>query len=198
MHFDQHKTIVLASGSPRRKDYLEKYNLQFQIVTGDVDEAVIPGEQPSAFASRMAKEKAAAVVQKCGENAVIIAADTIVVFEDKILGKPNSMNGVLPMLKQLNGKVHQVITAYQVIDKAEKQEVNRSVTTEVCFNKLSDQLLKSYAQSEEPLDKAGAYSIQGLGTVLVHSIKGSYNNVVGLPIEVLLQDLIDFGVISPV
>jgi septum formation protein len=196
MHLAQYKPIVLASGSPRRKDYLNKYNLNFEIITGNIDESVRPGELPEYFARRMALEKANAVLPKCTSDAVVIAADTIVVFENEILGKPASPADVLPMLKKLNGKTHNVITAYQIVDKDTGEEISRSAFTEVRFNHLSNHLLQAYSESEEPLDKAGAYSIQGLGTVLVESINGSYNNVVGLPVEMLLQDLIDLKVIS--
>lgn len=196
MHLVQYKHIVLASGSPRRKDYLDKYNLKFDIIIGDIDESVLPGEMPEDFARRMALEKANAVIPKCTSDSVVIAADTIVVFQDEILGKPASPDGVLPMLDKLNGNTHEVITSYQVVDKGTNEEVNRSVSTKVTFNQLSEQVLLAYSQSQEPLDKAGAYSIQGLGTILVESIKGSYNNVVGLPIEVLLQDLIAMQVID--
>ncbi len=196
MHLVQYKHIVLASGSPRRKDYLEKYNLNFEIIIGNIDESVIPGEEPESFARRMALEKANAVIPECTADAVVIAADTIVVFQGEILGKPASQGDVLPMLKKLNGNTHEVITSYQVVDKSTNEEINRSVSTEVRFNQLSDELLSAYSQSREPLDKAGAYSIQGLGTILVESIKGSYNNVVGLPIEVLLRDLVAMQVID--
>jgi septum formation protein len=196
MNFNQHKKIVLASGSPRRRAYLEKYQLKFQIITGEVDETVIDGESPEDYSQRMAQEKAQAVFESCDQNTVIIAADTIVVLEGKILGKPVTRQEVLPMLQCLNGNLHQVITSYQLIDCQENKRINRSVSTGVRFNILPEWLLKAYAESDEPLDKAGAYSIQGLGTILVHSISGSYNNVVGLPIEILMQDLLNLGVIS--
>ncbi len=196
MNLVQYKHIVLASGSPRRKDYLDKYNLNFEVIKGDIDETVMRGEGPESYARRMALEKANEVIPECTADAVVIAADTIVVFESEILGKPPSPEDVLPMLKKLNGKSHEVITSYQIVDKGTNEEVNRSVFTKVRFNRLSDHILKAYSRSREPLDKAGAYSIQGLGTILVESIEGSYNNVVGLPIEILLQDLIAMQVID--
>lgn len=196
MKFNQHKRIILASGSPRRKEYLERYRLSFEIITGAVNEAVIQGESPEEYSQRMAQAKAQAVFETCDQNIVLIAADTIVVLNGEILGKPASKTDVLPMLQRLNGKEHQVITSYQVIDNRENKRIQRSVVTGVQFNMLPLELLKAYAASDEPLDKAGAYSIQGLGTLLVRSISGSYNNVVGLPIELLLPDLMSVGAIT--
>lgn len=189
--FKQNRSIVLASGSPRRKSYLERYQLQFTIVTADVDESVKPGEDPVTYARRLAKEKGETVAELVNKDDLIIAADTIVVLNNEILGKPHSKADVLPMLEQLNGKEHQVITSFFVLDKQTGQSVGREVTTIVRFNQTPADQLAAYAETVEPLDKAGAYSIQGIGTFLVHSIDGSYNNVVGLPVEVLLQLLIE-------
>ena len=196
MKFNQHKKIVLASGSPRRKAYLERYSLQFDIIKAEINESALAGEIPLVFSQRMADEKADWVMKKCGSDCVVIAADTIVVYRGEILGKPSSKKDVFPMLSQLNGKSHEVITSYVVLEYQNSGKIQQSVRTEVEFNLIPDQLLQAYATSSEPLDKAGAYSIQGLGTFLVRSISGSYNNVVGLPIEVLLQDLVSLGVIS--
>ncbi len=198
MRFKQTKKIILASGSPRRKAYLERYQFDFEIRKAGIDESSKPGEEPLEFASRMAEEKAGSVSCQELNGSVIIAADTIVVYEGEILGKPNDRNGVLPMLKKLNGKTHEVITAYVILDPADSTKIRHYVRTEVTFKTLPDELLQAYAASEEPLDKAGAYSIQGNGTFLVESIKGSYNNVVGLPIEVVLQDLIKLKAISTI
>lgn len=197
MKINQHKPIILASGSPRRKDYLERYGLDFTIITSDVDETVNPNELPQDFSERMAEEKARDVELKCeSSEGVIIAADTIVVLKDKILGKPESQKMVFPMLRELNGDQHQVITSYFVLDCRDGKQVKKSVKTTVQFNNLPENFLLAYANSSEPLDKAGAYSVQGIGTILVKSINGSYNNVVGLPIEELLIDLVSIGAIS--
>lgn len=198
MNVKQIKPIVLASGSPRRRSYLERYGLKFEVKKADIDESTLPNEVPIDFAVRMASEKAQAVLETCENTTAVIAADTIVVLEKEVLGKPGKREEILPMLKKLNGKMHQVITAYQIVDKSTNQTINRSALTEVQFNQLDNELLASYAKSEEPIDKAGSYSIQGLGTLLVKSINGSYNNVVGLPIEMVLQDLIDLKVIEPI
>lgn len=190
MKFQQNRDIVLASGSPRRKDYLERYNLQFRIQTGDIDETPHTGETPLDFVERMAKEKAMAVIKNCTTDEIVIAADTIVVFDGKILGKPETPNDALRMLSELNGSIHQVITGYAIFDCRDKSIIQKAATTEVEFNQLSESFLRSYAATDEPHDKAGSYSIQGIGTALVKKINGSYNNVVGLPIEQLLDDLL--------
>ncbi|MCP4751673.1 MAG: septum formation protein Maf [Proteobacteria bacterium] len=196
MNFHQNREIVLASGSPRRKRYLELFGFQFRIVTGSVDESAGADELPLNFARRMAKEKAEAVMEQCSREEIIIAADTIVVFGNRILGKPKSPEDVYPMLEKLNGKTHQVITSYVVLDGLNRDVIRNEAVSKVSFNRLSKNLLKAYAGTKEPLDKAGAYSIQGIGTFLVRSIEGSYNNVVGLPIEMLLQDLLERNYIS--
>lgn len=189
MKFDQLRPIILASGSPRRKNYLKRYGFQFEIITADIDEQVKKGEDPYCYAKRLSIEKASAVRNKCSADKIIIAADTIVVQQDKILGKPSSPDDVLPALMFLNGKKHQVITAYAILDNKTGDIIQNSISTEVEFFELPEVQLKRYAESTEPLDKAGSYSIQGVGTFLVKSIKGSYNNVVGLPVEYLIQDL---------
>lgn len=194
--FQQNRDFILASGSPRRKQYLERYHLRFDIITADIDESLIPGEKPAAYARRLSREKGMRVAGRGGGNEVVIAADTIVILEDRILGKPEGRADVLPMLIQLNGKEHQVMTSFFVFDKKTGEQIHGEVTTTVIFDHLPLAQLSVYAATEEPLDKAGAYSIQGIGTFLVKSINGSYNNVVGLPIEVLLQVLLENGYIG--
>lgn len=189
MDFEQLRPIVLASGSPRRKSYLKRYGFQFQIITADIDEQVLDGEKPESYARRLSFEKARAVRNKCASDHIIIAADTIVVQGDKILGKPASSDDVLPVLRFLNGKKHQVITSYAILDNRNGEIIHKAVSTDVEFFDLPEEQLERYSQSAEPLDKAGSYSIQGVGTFMVKSITGSYNNVVGLPIEHIIQDL---------
>ena len=191
MMFKQNRKFILASGSPRRRKYLERYNIKFSTLTSSIDESVRKGEEPLAYARRLAKEKGLVVAEKMRDSEIVIAADTIVVIGKQILGKPEKNQSVLPMLHKLNGKSHLVITAYFIYDCNNRTEILQDVTTKVVFKKVSNELLTAYAASEEPLDKAGAYSIQGIGTFLVDSIEGSYNNVVGLPIESLLLDLLD-------
>ena len=196
MQITQNRSIVLSSGSPRRKEYLERYKLDFKIVKGDIDETRNANESPLLFSQRMAREKALEVQKSVEGDSVIIAADTIVVFNGEVLGKPDSQDHAFEMLKSLNGNLHEVITSYFVLDCQDRKQVEKSVKTSVKFKNLNNTILENYACSPEPHDKAGAYSIQGIGTILVEFIEGSYNNVVGLPVEELFQDLISLNVIS--
>ena len=196
MKFNQEKKIILASGSPRRKEYLERYQLNYKIIKPDIDETPIAGEAPDGYAKRMAKEKVTAINGDIGINEIALSADTIVVFQERILGKPTSKEDAYQMLALLNGQTHSVITAYALLVKEQNSLTVNAVCTKVTFNDLSEKLLRAYVDSEEPMDKAGSYSIQGDGTFLVDTIKGSYNNVVGLPIEQVIQDLLKLNVIS--
>lgn len=189
--YKQTRSIVLASSSPRRKAFLDRYHLEFKVITSSLEEKIKEGELPVEYASRTAREKADSVVSKCSREEIIISADTIVVFRNKILGKPQSSSDSFAMLKHLNGNTHDVITSYVVYDCYSEEKLQRCISTQVNFLRHPDNLLKSYAESTEPRDKAGGYSIQGIGTFLIASISGSYNNVVGLPIEILLNDLVE-------
>jgi septum formation protein len=196
MKFSQTKTIILASGSPRRKEYLERYQLKYRIIKPDIDETPFKDEGPVTYAKRMAKEKVESISGDIGYDEIALSADTIVVYEDNILGKPVSTEDAYQMLTQLNGQVHSVVTAYALLLKAQNSLTVESVCTKVTFNELPEAFLRTYAESEEPLDKAGSYSIQGDGTFLVNAIEGSYNNVVGLPVEQLIQDFLKLKVIT--
>ncbi|MBU3917737.1 septum formation protein Maf [bacterium] len=196
MIFIQNRNIVLASGSPRRKEYLLRYGLKFKILTGNVEETVKQGEDPVCFTERMAVEKANVIIDQCSSHDIIISADTIVLFNDRVLGKPEGAESVFPMLLELNGKSHEVITSYTIIDCENRKNIQRTTRSQVLFNKLPEKVLKAYSKTQDPLDKAGGYSIQGPGTFLVHSINGSYNNVVGLPVEILLMDLLEHKFIA--
>ena len=129
MKIEQKRNIVLASGSPRRKEYLERYGLAFVVKTADVNESFFPQEKPQSFAVRMAEEKAEAVKNLCDKTDILIAADTIVVYNDKILGKPESASEVLPMLQELNGQEHRVLTSYIVWDCRSEKKIIRTVQT---------------------------------------------------------------------
>jgi len=196
MMFIQKKKIILASNSPRRKDYLSRYKLDFKVKTGHLIEEPWQNESPSDFAERMALEKNQAVHKIAKNDEIIISADTIVVFENKIIGKPLNFENKMEMLSKLNGQTHEVITAYVVFDVDNNEYLKNKSISKVSFNKVSNKFLNSYALSDESNDKAGSYSIQGVGTFLVKSIEGSYNNVVGLPIEILLNDLINHNFIE--
>jgi septum formation protein len=187
------KAVILASSSPRRKELLRQTGLDFCVDPADVDERVLPGESPEGYAVRVALDKARVAAAKA-ENGIIIAADTIVVLDDEILGKPADAGDAERMLMKLSGKVHRVITGLAVMDAATGKALTRTSITRVWFRSLSPNEIISYVATGEPLDKAGAYGIQERGALLVKKIDGCYFNVVGLPLSLLGELLRNFGV----
>jgi septum formation protein len=189
----QRRLIILASESPRRKELLALTGLKFRVVTSDYEEDMSRSMSPHKLARFLSYEKAQAVAA-CHKNAVIIAADTFILINGKLLGKPHTHKEARKMLKLLNGRSHSVITGYTIIDTAENISLSRSVGTKVWLRNLTDREIDAYVESGEPLDKAGAYAIQGLGSVLVKKIEGDYFNVIGLPLSSLAKDLKNFGI----
>lgn len=193
MYKIHNKKIILASASPRRKDILEKTGLKFRVEPGNYDENFIPGMQPRTLARYLSMKKAESIAWKY-KKALIIAADTFIVFRSKIFGKPLTEIEAKKMLITLNGKTHSVITGFTIIDTENKRTLSRSIETKVTFRKLTEREIDTYIRSKEPFDKAGAYAIQGLGALLIRKIEGDYLNVVGLPLNALVQSLLKFGV----
>ena len=187
------KKIILASASPRRKEILEKTGLQFIVDAGDYEEDLSLRMPARRLARYLSCEKAKAVAEKY-KNAIIIAADTIISLDDKVFGKPHTNSEAIKMLNILNGRDHDVITGFTIMDTGEGQSVSRSVVTKVYFRKMTIREIEAYVRTGEPLDKAGAYAIQGIGAAIVKKIEGDYNNVVGLPINALMKALRKFGV----
>jgi len=185
--------IILASNSPRRKELLRQIGLDFRVDPADVDESVLPGESPEGYAVRVALDKARVAAARAGKG-IVIAADTIVVLDDEILGKPADPGDAERMLKLLSGNVHRVITGLAVMDAATGKAVTRASITDVWFRSLALHEIISYIATGEPLDKAGAYGIQERGALLVDKIDGCYFNVVGLPLSLLGELLLSFGV----
>ena len=172
-------SIVLASGSPRRKELLEQLGYQFSIIRTDVEELRRSEESAFEYVSRLSQDKALAGVA-LEPNSIVIGSDTIVVCDQTVLEKPNDFEHAKQMLMQLSGRAHQVMTAVTVANKKNQETV--VVTTDVWFKPLSEQEIKQYWQSGEPCDKAGSYAIQGIGGRFVTRIEGSYYAVVGLPL----------------
>lgn len=187
------RKIVLASSSPRRRELLSLTGLTFTVEASNYEEVLVPGVEPLLLARRLSSKKAKAVAKKY-RNALIIAADTFIVFGDILLGKPSSKEDAMRMLGLLNGQSHSVITGFTITDTASRKILSRSVETKVWFRKLTKQELASYVRTGEPLDKAGAYAIQGLGSLIVERIEGDYFNVIGLPLSSLVAALKKFGV----
>jgi septum formation protein len=193
--FKNNERIILASGSPRRRCFLAELGFDFTVAVADVDEVLRSGESPLAFVSRLAQEKAMAIAVDHPE-AWVIGADTVVVMADEILGKPVDPADALAMLNRLAGRTHEVWTGF-AISRDNSTVVTRAVRTEVTFVPAVNDVLAAYVASGEPLDKAGAYGIQGRGGLLVERIDGSYSNVVGLPMAELVAELLKLGAIAP-
>ncbi|MCQ2476489.1 MAG: Maf family protein [Clostridia bacterium] len=180
------KKIILASSSPRRRDLLANAELKFDVCIKNVDETLPEGLAPAEAVEYIAKKKALAI-SAIAEDAIVIGADTVVVLDGKVMGKPKDKEHACQMLSALSGKEHEVITgvclAYD--DKAETFHC----VSKVKFWELSDEEIKHYVTSGEPMDKAGAYGIQGKGSVLVERIEGDYFNIVGLPVSRVVREI---------
>jgi septum formation protein len=184
--------IILASNSPRRKELLKQVGLAFLSDAANVDEHILPGEFPEMYAERVALEKAMAVKSRT-KSGIIIGADTIVVLDNTILGKPVDHRDAEHMLSMLSGNMHRVITGLALVDAEKERKLTGHEVTRVWFHTLTRERILSYVRTGEPLDKAGAYGIQGKGALLVDRIDGCYFNVVGLPLSFLDKLLTNFG-----
>jgi septum formation protein len=197
--------LVLASASPRRQDLLRSAGIAFQVQPADLDEAPLPGESARDCAERLAREKALAVWCTRPSD-LVLGADTVVVIDEEILGKPSDIDDAARMLSMLSGRVHQVITGVCLVspraDRSETEKssvgapraencelISSSETTLVTFNKLTDAEIRYYAATGEPMDKAGAYAIQGIASRWIPRIEGDYSNVVGLPVALVYRML---------
>jgi septum formation protein len=188
--------LILASQSPRRKQLLEQAGLSFTIIPSAVDEDLVDLTAPDKLVKTLAEAKARDVAGGYPESWVL-GADTIVLIDGEILGKPASTETARQMIQQLNGQTHEVFTGYAICCDTQKTCISGVEKTEVTFKNLSRQEIEWYIKTEEPFDKAGAYAIQGLGSFLVKRICGSYTNVVGLPVCEVLEQLYKAGIIEP-
>ncbi len=185
--------IVLASASPRRKQYLSYLGLPFEVVVPDVDESTVDGESPQQLVMRLSKLKAKAVSQRLSDSeAVIIAADTVVAYKGQVLGKPQNDDDAFNMIKMLQGDTHEVYTGCTIL-KGDRIS-NFAVSTKVTFASLDDELIRTYVNSGESRDKAGSYALQGIAAMLIQKVDGSVSTVVGLPICEVREVLKEFGV----
>lgn len=187
--------LVLASASPRRRDFLQDMGLTFTCVRpSGIEPAPLPGEDPARYTQRAADCKSMVVATQCPHD-IVVGADTVVALQQTIFGKPDTKAHALQMLKSLCGRTHTVISALCVIFPVQRQQPQKIVrlhrATEVTFHPWPDELLYTYVNTNEPMDKAGAYAIQGQGAFLVQSIQGSWSSVVGLPLTELMQILVE-------
>jgi septum formation protein len=185
--------LILASASPRRSELLRAAGYDFQVLPADVDERPLPGEAPDPYVRRVALDKARAVAVGL-PDAVVLAADTCVVADDAILGKPLDEEDAARMLRMLSGRAHDVLTGVAVIGPAGTRV--ESADSRVVFAPLSAGEIAWYVASGEPADKAGAYAIQGLASRFVERVEGSYSNVVGLPVSLVYRLLAEQGFMS--
>ena len=188
--------LILASASPRRKSLLQELGLDFEIIEAQVEEKPVAGEAPQDFVMRAACDKAGDVAR---ENVAswVLGADTVVVHGGRILGKPGDAEEALSVLQTLAGQKHLVHTGFCLMNGKDDVLISRVVTTEVWFYPFSRDIAAASVSTGEPLDKAGAYGIQGSGGFLVERINGSYSNVVGLPLAEVVEELLRYKVVTP-
>ena len=185
--------LLLASASPRRRELLERMGLVLEIVPADVDETPQPGEKPGEYARRVAAAKCDAVADNLSpdRSLAVLGADTTVVIEDAILGKPADADGARAMLGRLMGRRHEVVTAYTLRFGARR--LDRAVTTMVAMRALQPSEVEAYVASGEWRDKAGGYAVQGIAAAFITELRGSLTNVIGLPLAEVLADLLALG-----
>ncbi|WP_417367789.1 Maf-like protein [Flavobacterium beibuense] len=187
----KHYNIILASGSPRRQQFLKELDIDFEIRLKDVEEIYPDHLKAEEITDFLAELKAAALTDTLSDNDILITSDTIVWHKDKALGKPTDKEDAFEMLKSLSGNTHDVITS--VCIKNSSKSVTFNETTKVTFNTLKDEEISYYLENYRPYDKAGAYGIQEwIGLVAIAKIEGSYVNVVGLPVDKVYQHLVSF------
>jgi len=183
------KKLILASASPRRKELLSKVGLKFDVMPSNYDEKISDNTFSYEKIENIALNKAKNVEEKINEDAIIISADTVVVLDKKILGKPHSKEEAFDMINALSGKVHEVITSIALIDTTTRKTLVKSTSTKVTFRKISKDEIETYINTNEPYDKAGAYAAQGLAAIFIEKIDGCFNNVVGISVFELYQML---------
>lgn len=188
-------SLILASKSPRRRDLLNQAGLTFTVIPSTVDERAVAVASPEELVRLLAEAKAGEVAQRFPESWVI-GADTAVLIENTILGKPRTQSEARHMLEALSGKTHKVLTGYCICCKDAKRSFSRTVETKVLFKPLTDREMDWYVSTREPFDKAGGYAAQGLGTFLIQRVEGSYTSVVGLPVCEVVDYLVKQGVVQ--
>jgi septum formation protein len=186
------KELILASNSPRRRELMKLLGHPFRCITSHVEESAVPGETPAEHVTRLSRLKAREVAARLREG-VVIGSDTVVVLDGDILEKPASEDEAFSMLSRIQGRTHVVYTGFALIDAADGRESAGYETTEVTMRLMDAPLIRRYIATGEPMDKAGAYGIQGFGAALIPSIRGCYFNVMGLPISRLMETLYEFA-----
>jgi septum formation protein len=194
MNHDPKNKLILASASPRRKELLGSIGIPFVVEPSEIEELLQDEESPEVHVQRLADEKASDVAHKYPESWVL-GADTIVVIDDRILGKPVNVAEAIRMLSTLSGRAHEVFTGYAILNsRFPELKIVAYAQSEVFIRALSQEEIICYVRTGEPLDKAGAYAIQGVGAAIVEKVYGSYTNVVGLPLCEVARDFKKLGI----
>ncbi|HEX7978802.1 MAG TPA: Maf family protein [Gemmatimonadaceae bacterium] len=183
--------VILASQSPRRRELLTLVGIPHEVRPADIDETYLAGEKPAPHAERLARGKCAVIAER-EPDALVIGSDTIVVVDGEVLGKPTDEGDAAHMLRRLSGRTHIVVTAVAVAWRGETRSAVEEVT--VTFHSLSDDDIAAYIATREPMDKAGAYGIQGYGATIVERVDGDYFAVMGLPLQLLVRVLRERGI----
>jgi len=192
------KSLVLASASPRRKEILSGLGLSYKIVPSGVDETDEGLEKgPELYSRKWAERKALAVAERLsGEDNCYLAVDTIVVLDGRVMGKPADRSEAISYMNSLSGRWHRVVSGYCIYAPLSGEKLLRSVSSDVKFKELDREEVEAYTSTDEPFDKAGGYAVQGLGSFMVEEIRGSYTNVVGIPLTQVVLDLRRLEVIA--
>lgn len=188
--------LVLASSSPRRKELLESLGIHFEIIVPSSNESLLEKENPEDYVLRIATEKSLSVSQKLRGDYIIIGADTAVVVDNEVLGKPSDVIEAEEMLGKISGRAHHVLTAFSITKPVDEILHTHVVGTEVLVKTLEPEEIEGYIKTTEPMDKAGAYGIQGIGAFMIKEIRGSYTNVVGLPLVEVIEALKKLGALE--
>jgi septum formation protein len=194
MHQPKRPELILASSSPRRQELLREIGIPFQVHAANINEDQIAGEAPIAYALRLAQEKAQAVAEQYPQS-YVLGADTIVVIDGEVLGKPQDHADAARMLRLLSGRAHEVTTAVSLIAPSTLAET-RASTTKVYFREIAEAKIQQYVAGGEPMDKAGAYAIQGGASRWTDRIEGEFSNVVGLPLSLVTEMLKTTGLMK--
>lgn len=187
------KRIILASQSPRRHELIKKLNIEFDVILPTFEEKLSSDDYSDEIIKNLSLSKALSVLENKISNSIVISADTVVVFENKIFGKPKDEKHAKEMLQKLSDNTHFVVTAVSVIDSDTKKSITKLTKTFVTFQNLSDKLIDKYIKEKRPLDKAGAYGIQEMGEEFIKKVDGDLDNVIGLPTKTLKNILEEFG-----
>lgn len=186
--------LILASRSPRRIDFLTALGLQFRAVPADVDESFMEGETFEEHVLRLSEKKARAVSADL-PDAYVLGADTLVAVDDRLMGKPVDGEDAARMLRVLSGRTHRVISGFSIVRESTGAAYRQCVETDVTMRRILPEEIEAYTKTQEPLDKAGAYAVQGMAMTMVTEVRGSYTNVVGLPVPEVMTALMELGAV---